>query len=114
MLTDKYLKGVPEDARAAHEGSLSQDLINEETLARIRGLNEIATRRGQSLAQLALAWALRDPRVTSALIGARTIEQLEMNIAAIESRSLSEDALEEIDKYAVDSGINLWEQSSSE
>jgi L-glyceraldehyde 3-phosphate reductase len=114
MLTDKYLDGIPEGARASREGSLSPDLLNPITLARIHSLAEIADRRGQSLAQMALAWVLRDPRVTSALIGASSVQQLEMNIAAIESRAFSDDALAEIDKYAVDSHINLWAASSSE
>ena len=114
MLTDKYLHGIPEGARASREGSLSPDLINDETLARIRALNDIAVRRGQSLAQLALAWALRDPRVTSALIGASSVEQLESNVAALDGPALADDELAEIESYAVDSGINIWEQSSSE
>jgi L-glyceraldehyde 3-phosphate reductase len=114
MLTDKYLDGIPEGARASHEGSLSQDFLNDTTLSRIQALNEIAERRGQSLAQMALAWVLRDPRVTSALIGASSVQQLEMNVAAIESRAFSDEVLAEIDKYAVDSGINLWAASSSE
>jgi L-glyceraldehyde 3-phosphate reductase len=113
MLTDRYLDGIPADARASREGSLSPDLLDDTTLARIHSLHEIAERRGQSLAQMAIAWALRDPRVTSALIGASSVQQLEMNIAAVESRAFNDDALAEIDKYAVDSGINLWEQSSS-
>ena len=114
MLTDKYLHGIPEGARASRDGSLSPDFINDDNLARIRALNEIAARRGQSLAQLALAWTLRDSRVTSALVGASSVEQLEANVGALEQPALSDDELAEIDKHAVDSGINLWEQSSSE
>jgi L-glyceraldehyde 3-phosphate reductase len=114
MLTDKYLKGIPEGARASRHGSLSPDLINDNTLARIRALNDIAQRRGQSLAQLALAWALRDERVTSALIGASSVAQLETNVAALSGPPLTNDELAEIDRYAVDSNINIWAASSRE
>ena len=114
MLTDKYLDGIPEGSRASHESSLSPDLLTDETLAKIRALNEIAGRRGQSLAQMALAWTLRDRRVTSALIGASSVRQLEANVAALENLELSNEELEEIDRYATDSGINLWATSSSE
>jgi L-glyceraldehyde 3-phosphate reductase len=114
MLTDKYLQGVPEGSRASRPGSLSQDLLSDENLERIRQLNEIAQRRGQSLAQLAIAWVLRDPRVTSALIGASSVEQLEANVAALEKLQLSPDELAEVDRYAVDSGINIWARSSEE
>jgi L-glyceraldehyde 3-phosphate reductase len=114
MLTDKYLDGIPEGTRASREGSLSRDFINDETLARIRALNEIAARRGQSLAQLALAWVLRDARVTSALVGASSVAQLEANVAALAQPTLGDDELAEIERSAVDSGINLWEPSSTE
>jgi aryl-alcohol dehydrogenase-like predicted oxidoreductase len=114
MLTDKYLNGVPSDSRAAQNGSFSPDLLSDEALARIRALNEIAQQRGQSLAQLALAWTLRDPRVTSTLIGASSVEQLEANVASLERLDLSDDELAAIDRYAVDSGINLWAASSRE
>jgi L-glyceraldehyde 3-phosphate reductase len=114
MLTDKYLNGIPSDSRAAQDGSFSPNLLSDEALARIRALNEIAQRRGQSLAQLALAWTLRDPRVTSTLIGASSVEQLEANVASLDRLDLSEDELAEIDRYAVDSGINLWAASSRE
>ena len=114
MLTDKYLNGIPEGSRATKDTSLSPDLLTDEALARIRALNEIAKARGQSLAQLALAWTLRDPRITSALIGASSVEQLEANVAALDKLDLSEDELAEIDRHAVDSGINLWARSSSE
>jgi L-glyceraldehyde 3-phosphate reductase len=114
MLTDKYLNGIPADSRAAHSGSLSPDLLSDEALARIRGLNDIAQRRGQSLAQLALAWTLRDPRITSALIGASSVEQLEANVASLQRLDLSQEELAEIDGYAVDSGINIWAASSRE
>jgi L-glyceraldehyde 3-phosphate reductase len=114
MLTDKYLDGVPAGSRAAQSGSLSKEMLTEETLARVRALNEIAARRGQSLAQLALAWALRDERVTSALVGASSVEQLEANLAALDKLELTDDELAEIDTYAIDAGINLWAASSRE
>ncbi|MGO1051178.1 L-glyceraldehyde 3-phosphate reductase [Crossiella sp. CA198] len=112
MLTDRYLGGVPEGSRASRAGSLSTDLLTEENLGRVRSLNEIARRRGQSLAQLAISWTLRDSRVTSALIGASSVPQLEQNLAATRNLDFSADELVEIDKYAVDSGINLWAGSS--
>jgi L-glyceraldehyde 3-phosphate reductase len=114
MLTDKYLHGVPADSRAARDGSLSPRLLSDEAVERIRALNDIAQRRGQSLAQLALAWALRDARVTSVLIGASSVEQLEQNVGALDRLELTPDELEEIDRYAVDSGINIWATSSRE
>jgi L-glyceraldehyde 3-phosphate reductase len=113
VLTDKYLNGVPKDSRAAQHGSLSEDLLNDAVLERVRALNEIAARRGQSLAQLAIAWTLRDPRMTSALIGASSVAQLEANVAALERLDLSSDEIEEIDRYAVDSDINIWTESSA-
>ena len=113
MLTDRYLDGIPPDSRAAREGTaLDADLLNEETLAKVRALNEIATGRGQSLAQMALAWVLRDPRVTSALIGASSVEQLEANVAALDRLDFSDDELAEIDRYATESDLNLWARSS--
>jgi L-glyceraldehyde 3-phosphate reductase len=114
MLTDKYLHGIPADSRAARDGSLSPRLLSDEAVERIRALNEIAQRRGQNLAQLALAWALRDARVTSVLIGASSVEQLEQNVGALARLELTPDELEEIDRYAVDSGINIWATSSRE
>jgi L-glyceraldehyde 3-phosphate reductase len=114
LLTDRYLDGIPEGSRASRESSLSPDLLTEETLARVRALNEIAGRRGQSLAEMALAWTLRDPRVTSALIGASSVAQLEANVAALERLDFTTEELEEIDRYATDSGINLWAASSRE
>ncbi len=114
MLTDRYLGGIPEGSRASRPGTLSQDLITDETLEKIRALNEIAQGRGQTLAQLALAWTLRDPRLTSALFGASSVEQLEGNVAALERLDFSSDELEEIDRYATESGINLWAASSAE
>ncbi|MEA2973088.1 MAG: L-glyceraldehyde 3-phosphate reductase [Actinomycetota bacterium] len=113
LLTDRYLHGIPEDSRAARGGSLRPAHLNEENLARVRALNDIAARRGQTLAQLAIAWVLRDERVTSALIGASSVAQLEGNLAALANRHLSEEELAEIDRYAVDAGINLWERSST-
>jgi L-glyceraldehyde 3-phosphate reductase len=114
MLTDKYLHGIPEDSRAARDGSLSPRLLTDEALERINALNEIARGRGQTLAQLALAWALRDERVTSVLVGASSVEQLEQNVAALDRLELEPSELEKIDRYAVDSSINLWARSSAE
>jgi L-glyceraldehyde 3-phosphate reductase len=114
MLTDKYLGGIPEGSRASQHKTLSPDLITDDTLEKIRGLNEIASARGQSLAQMALAWALRDPRVTSALIGASSVEQLEANVAALDRLDFSDDELAAIDRFATESGINLWAASSQE
>jgi L-glyceraldehyde 3-phosphate reductase len=108
MLSDKYLQGIPEGSRASRDGSLSPKLITDEALEKIRALNEIAQQRGQSLAQLALAWTLRDPRVTSTLVGVSSLEQLEANVSSLGNLELSEDELREIDRYATDSGINLW------
>jgi L-glyceraldehyde 3-phosphate reductase len=112
MLTDKYLDGIPAGSRASRDGSLSPSLIDEQALAKIKALNEIASRRGQTLAQLALAWTLRDPRVTSTLVGASSVEQLEANVAALEKLDLTEDELAEIDRYATEADINLWAASS--
>jgi L-glyceraldehyde 3-phosphate reductase len=114
MLTDKYLGGIPEGSRASQHKTLSPDLITDDTLEKIRGLNEIASARGQSLAQMALAWALRDPRVTSALIGASSVEQLEANVAALDRLDFTDDELAAIDRFATESGINLWARSSQE
>jgi L-glyceraldehyde 3-phosphate reductase len=113
MLTDRYLDGIPEDSRAARDGSLSKSMLSDENLERVRALNEIAQRRGQTLAQLALAWTLRDPRVTSTLIGASSVQQLEDNVGALARLDFDDDELAEIEKYAVDAGINIWERSSS-
>jgi L-glyceraldehyde 3-phosphate reductase len=114
MLTDRYLNGIPEGSRASRDGSLAPTMISGGALAKIRALNDVARRRGQSLAQLALAWVLRDPRVTSALIGASSVEQLEANVAALDRLDLSEEELAEIDLHATESGINLWAASSAE
>jgi len=112
MLTSKYLNGVPEDARASKGGSLGERLLTPENLDRIRALNAIAQRRGQALAQMAIAWALRDPRVTSALIGARNVAQLEDSLAAVRRLDFSEDELAEIDRHATDGGVDLWRVSA--
>ena len=112
LLTDKYLNGVPEGSRAQKAGSFNKDVLTEENLRRIRALNEIASKRGQSLAQMALAWVLRDERVTTALIGASSVEQLEDNVAALDNLDFSREELEEIDQYAEEGGINLWARSS--
>ncbi len=108
LLTDRYLKGVPSDSRAAQGKSLSQDSISEENLQRVSALNEIAAGRGQSLAQLALAWILRDARVTSTLVGASSVQQLEDNVAAVRRLDFTDDELAEIDKHAVESGVDMW------
>ena len=113
MLTDRYLDGIPEGSRASRPGSLSKDMLNEENLNRVRALNEIAKGRGQSLAQLALAWTLRDPRMTSTLIGASSVRQLDDNLDALDSLEFTDDELAEIGRHAVDSGINLWARSSA-
>jgi L-glyceraldehyde 3-phosphate reductase len=114
MLTDRYLNGIPDDSRARRDTSLSPSLLTEEALDKIRALNEIAAGRGQSLAQLALAWALRDRRITSTLLGASSVSQLEQNVAALDRLALSDDELAEIDRHATESGINIWAQSSNE
>jgi L-glyceraldehyde 3-phosphate reductase len=113
MLTDRYLGGIPEDSRASREGSLSPSLLSEQALEKIRALNAIASARGQTLAQMALAWTLRDPRVTSALVGASSVAQLETNVGALERLDFTPQELAEIDRHATDSGINLWAPSSS-
>ncbi|MEU7551160.1 L-glyceraldehyde 3-phosphate reductase [Streptomyces sp. NPDC044571] len=111
LLTGKYLQGIPEGSRAAQGKSLNPDLLSEDVRRRLHGLNEIAARRGQSLAQLALSWVLRDERMTSALIGASSVAQLEENIAALAGAPLSEEELKEIDSFAVSTpGTNIWAQ----
>ncbi len=112
MLTDKYLAGIPADSRAAQGKSLDPAMLTDESLAHIRALNELATQRGQSLAQLALAWILRDPRVTSVLVGASSVRQIEDSLAATRNLEFSADELQAIDQYAVEAGINLWATSS--
>ena len=113
MLTSKYLGGVPDDARAAKGGSLGQRMLNEENLTRIRGLDAIAKARGQTLAQMAIAWVLRDPRVTSALIGARTVQQLDDSLDAVKNLVFSAAELAEIDSYATEGAVDLWKVSST-
>jgi L-glyceraldehyde 3-phosphate reductase len=113
MLTSKYLEGIPEGSRAARDSSLSPDLLNEQALTHVRALNEMASDRGQTLAQMALAWALRDERVTSVLIGASSVAQLDDSLAARQSPQFTADELAQIDKHAVEGGINLWATSSN-
>jgi L-glyceraldehyde 3-phosphate reductase len=112
LLTDKYLGGIPETSRVRSGEHFSERLITEENLERVRALNEIASRRGQTLAQLALAWVLRDPRVTSALIGVSSVEQLENNVAALDRLDFDPEELAEIDRYAQEGEINIWAPSS--
>jgi L-glyceraldehyde 3-phosphate reductase len=114
MLTDRYLDGIPEGSRAAQGKSLDPSLLTDEALAHIRRLNEIARARGQSLAQLALAWVLRDQRVTSVLIGASSVKQLDDNLAVLDNLEITQEELDAIEQDAVDSGINLWAASSEE
>jgi L-glyceraldehyde 3-phosphate reductase len=113
MLTDRYLDGIPEDSRVRVGEALAQNMLTDEYLARARALNEIARRRGQSLAQLAVAWVLRDERISSALLGASSVAQLEQNVAALEHLDFTEEELVEIDRYASDDGINIWSASSN-
>jgi L-glyceraldehyde 3-phosphate reductase len=114
MLTDRYLDGIPAGSRASRGTSLSPDLLTEESLGHIRALNEIAKKRDQSLAQMAIAWVLRGERVTSALIGASSVEQLEANVAAVDNLEFTDDELAAIDQDAVEAGINIWSRSSTE
>ena len=111
LLTDRYLEGIQEDSRIRSGNYFSESLVTEENMARVRALNEIAQRRGQTLAQMAIAWVLRDPRVTSALLGASSVRQLEQNVAALERADFGEDELAEIDRFAQEGGINLWAPS---
>ena len=113
LLTNRYLDGVPADSRVATGGAMSADMLTEDRLARVRALDELAGRRGQSLAQLALAWALRDGRMTSLVIGASSVAQLEDSVAALDRLDVSADELAEVDRYALESGIDLWAASSS-
>jgi len=116
LLTDKYLDGIPADARINRPGgdSFERRMLSEENLARVRGLDEIARRRGQSLAQMALAWVLRDPRVTTTLIGASSPEQIRANVGALARLDFSAEELAEIDRFAVEGGVNLWEKPSTD
>lgn len=113
MLSDKYLTGIPEGTRGSRPGSLSKDLLNEENLERIRYLNEIAQRRRQTLAQMAIAWTLRDPRVTSSLVGVRNVDQLEDSLGALNNLTFTSEELADIDRHATEGGINLWARSSA-
>jgi L-glyceraldehyde 3-phosphate reductase len=112
MLTDRYLDGIPDDSRAARDASLKPDWLTDENLAHVRALNEVAAERGQTLAQMAIAWTLRDPRVTSSLIGASSVEQLDDSLGAVENLDFSDEELARIDRHAVDAGINLWASSN--
>jgi len=112
MLTDKYLKGIPAGSRAAQGKSLDPQLLTDAALTHVRALNRLAKARGQSLAQMALAWTLRDPRVTSVLVGASSVGQLEDSLAATKNLAFSDAELTRIDRHAVDAGINLWKSSS--
>lgn len=114
MLTTKYLNGVPAESRAAEDASLSQGFLSDENLARVRALNEIAQSRGQTLAQMAIAWTLRDPRVTTALIGASRWSQIDDSLGALDNLDFTDEELTKIDRHAADSGINLWASSSRE
>jgi L-glyceraldehyde 3-phosphate reductase len=113
MLTSKYLNGIPDDSRAAQGKSLSPDLLTNENLAHIRALNQIAASRHQTLAQLALAWVLRRSTVTSALVGASSVKQLEDSVAAVANITFTDDELKAIDEHATDGGLNLWAGPSS-
>jgi len=113
LLTDRYLHGIPADSRIATGGAMSESMLTGSNLAKVRGLGAIAARRGQSLAQLALAWALRDPRMTSLVIGASSVAQLEANIAALDNPDLIDDELAEIDQFATEGDVNLWARSTS-
>jgi L-glyceraldehyde 3-phosphate reductase len=113
LLTDRYLNGIPEGSRASMKSSLSRSMLSEENLAKVRALNEIAKRRGQTLAEMALAWTLHDPRVTAAVIGASSVAQLDGNVAALRNLQFTAEELAEIDLHATESDVNLWERSST-
>jgi L-glyceraldehyde 3-phosphate reductase len=112
LLTDRYLHGIPDDSRVATGGAMSRDMLTDDALARVRALTAVAEQRGQSLAQLALAWALRDPRMTSLVIGASSVAQLDANLDALDDLALGDDELAAIDEHATEAGINLWAASS--
>ncbi len=115
LLTDRYLDGIPEGSRAAQAGStIDKGQLTEATVKNLKALNGVAKKRGQSLAQMALAWALRDPRMTSLVIGASRVEQLDANLEALANLSFTDEELSEIDRYAVESGINLWAKQTEE
>lgn len=113
MLTDKYLQGVPSESRATRGGSLPSRMLGDDNLARIRSLNDIAQARGQTLAQMAIAWVLRDSRVSSTLIGARTLAQLDDSLDAVGNLQFTADELAAIDRHATDGGVDLWSVSSN-
>jgi len=113
VLTDRYLDGIPDGSRASRPGSLSADMLSDQNLEKVRALNQIAARRGQSLAQMAIAWTLRDPRVTSALVGASSLAQLEANLTAVDNLRFGDDELAEIDRYATEGDLNIWASSST-
>jgi L-glyceraldehyde 3-phosphate reductase len=113
LLTSRYLKGVPAGSRASQNGSLDRSQLSDETIAKVQALNDIAAARGQTLAQMAIAWTLRDQRVTSALIGASSVAQLEENLAARDRLDFVADELAEIEEHATDAGINIWARSSA-
>ena len=114
LLTDRYLDGIPEGSRGARGGSLNRDRLTDDVLGRVRALNEIAEQRGQSLAQMALAWILRDERVTSTLVGASSVEQLRANLGALSNLEFSDAELARIEAFAVEAGVNRWAKSSAE
>jgi L-glyceraldehyde 3-phosphate reductase len=116
LLTDKYLGGIPADARINRPGgdSMNREMLSEANLERVRALNQIANRRGQTLAQMAYAWVLRHPRVTTTLIGASSSLQVRENVAGLANLTFSPDELAEIDRYAVEGGVNLWEKPSTD
>jgi L-glyceraldehyde 3-phosphate reductase len=114
LLTDRYLDGIPADSRVRTGGALTESMINAQSLAKVRGLTDIAARRGQTLAQLAIAWALRDPRMTSVVLGASSVRQLDENIAALGNLTLRASELAEIDRYATGADADLWADSSAE
>jgi L-glyceraldehyde 3-phosphate reductase len=114
LLTDRYLDGIPEDSRAARGGTLPEEHLDESVLRHVRALNEIAQERGQKLAQMALQWALRDKRVTSVVVGASSVEQLDVNLDALSGPAFTEEELARIDRYAVDAGINLWAEQTED
>ena len=114
LLTNKYLHGVPDNSRAKAEGSFLKDFLNKENLKRVQGLNDIASARGQSLAQMAIAWVLRDKRITSALIGARNVEQLDNSLDALKKLEFSDAELKEIDGFAQEGAIDLWKEAREE
>jgi L-glyceraldehyde 3-phosphate reductase len=113
LLTDRYLDGVPEGSRASQKGSFKPSMLSEDNMAKVRGLAGVAASRDQTLPQLALSWVLRDPRVTSALIGVSGVAQLEANVGALQKLDFTADELSEIDRYASEGGLNIWARSSS-